>query len=226
MSGELNNIDVNVVNSTIVGGLNNTIRNNGPTLETHSFIGGGNNNTVDFEYSSILGGNLNTIHAAFSVIIGGSNNTIDVISGSSAIGGGLNNTISERSPLSIIGGGINNLITADIGLSSPYNVIGGGENHVINNSNHSVILGGSTNSIVNSTFSSIVGGNNNAIPAGAQHVGVFGDGTFTNFLDNGFNVNNMVVTAMFDATFLGIAGLAPNELFFCTVGGVNEVYIN
>ena len=89
----------------------------------NSFIGGGNNNTINFEIinNCIVGGSGNQIASNYSTIGGGLQNIIDVNYGT--IGGGQSNTSSGT--YSTIAGGISN------STSGSYPFIGGGNNNTI-----------------------------------------------------------------------------------------------
>lgn len=66
------NINTTYPRGIIAGGQDNTIGLGG--VQRHSFIGGGQSNTVSAECASILGGQNNTVSGAYSSILGGLNN--------------------------------------------------------------------------------------------------------------------------------------------------------
>ncbi len=171
--------------NAIIGGEWNKILG---TSATHSFIGGGNNNTNRATHSSIAGGDHNTIessadfsaiggggenisHASFGAIIGGQYNKILNNANYSFIGGGFNNSIS--SPHSLIAGGEKNTILATgeknaiIGgfqnQTETINnyIIGGYKNHI--SAAYSIIGGGESNYIESNQYNAIFGGKNNII---------------------------------------------------------------
>jgi hypothetical protein len=169
--------------SSIGGGYNNYISDNGPGVE-YSFIGGGGDNTVTSgggygvigggtsnavsggNYNAILGGNSNTVSGGDSVVGGGYGNTL---SGSdSVIAGGSGNTLTSAARYGFIGGGNINTVSAQYGVtgggnsntvSGEYGVIGGGNTNTASGS--AAVIGGGQGSYAEGAYATVPGGYDN-----------------------------------------------------------------
>lgn len=148
------------INNTIFAGQNNSILNNFLSGNTNSSILGGIKNTMNglnntFLYSTILNGSGNTIFKNVisnnsnylynrNTIINGIKNTISGITGLSWIGNGTGNTISTTNTQNSLGNyilnGHDNNIT-NTSTNYGYNTIIGGSNNEINDLNNSIVIG-------------------------------------------------------------------------------------
>jgi len=168
-NGFINQVTAN--HGTIGGGWANT------NAGMNSTVGGGLNNSIltNTAAATIGGGAANFIltNSPFSTIGGGAQHRIQPNSTASTIGGGLNNAIQSNSADSTIGGGQLNRIEADsiratiaggsssvIGTNSANSTIGGGNSHTVEaNAANATIAGGSGNVITsNATGATIPGG--------------------------------------------------------------------
>lgn len=172
-------------NSTIVGGLGNTIGSPYVTIgggSYHSigtnsnsgFIGGGYYNRIadnTFD-STISGGSYSSIgtNSLASTISGGTGNSIGDNAFSSAISGGYNNSVQSYAAYSFLGGGLYNSIQT----FDSYSVLGGGYGNSVG-SYAGTIAGGYNNSIqYNVSFGFIGGGNGNSIAPGSGYSAIGG----------------------------------------------------
>ena len=194
VGGEQNNANGNYANivggksnnnwgdfSLIGAGEGNTISGINASAESHTVIGGGQNNFAALQYSAILGGFGNQARGKATVIAGGQNNYIDTgnanaVEPSAILGGNANRIVRKWSSIvggdsnfiigdwSFIGGGQNNAIdnTVTLGSQTHYSSITGGLNNQIVFSNQSFIGGGAHNVVVG-TGSTIIGGINNSL---------------------------------------------------------------
>jgi hypothetical protein len=141
--------------------------------ETNAVIGGGKNNIVDGDCSSILGGLNNCIVTYNSVIAGGCTNL--VCGNHSFIGSGQENIICSATNFSVIAGGCRNKMLACIGNTigggtfncictfqyGTGNTVAGGQSNVISGSSSEsgdVIAGGCSNTILSGACCSTIGG--------------------------------------------------------------------
>jgi trimeric autotransporter adhesin len=151
----------------------------GQGVSALSFIGGGQNNTIQSAnvLSIIGGGDVNSIgnYSVESFIGGGTANSIQASSEDSTIAGGNTNIIQANAGWSFIGGGENNQ------TFSGWSVISGGDvNSISNNSPQSFIGGGMANSIGgNAADSTISGGGYNYVGTGAGVSTIGGGGNNT-----------------------------------------------
>jgi len=144
IGGGCNNDIFNANNTSIVGGLNNTITSS--RTSDQNFIGGGSRNNMNNTYlcrNSILGGCLNEICGPVDAP-----STIGALTTQNVIGGGCKNIISGSIVNSIIGSGTNNLICGCIN-SPGLAFIGGGDCNIIKGcANYgNSIVGGCKNTI-------------------------------------------------------------------------------
>jgi hypothetical protein len=175
--------------STIGGGYNNSILNQGYT----SFLGAGTQNRIEgnniSDMNNFLGsGQYNSIQydAINSFLGGGNNNSIGTNASTAFLGGGTYNVIGTNVLNSVIVGGATNSIVypgiyAAIGGGQGNNIFGadstiagGAQNQIGSGSGYGFIGGGSGNVIdYNSQFSTIAGGVYNYISptAGAGAIG-------------------------------------------------------
>ena len=168
------------LNSTIGGGLDNTI-NTGVSQSaiiggySHNLSGdfsaivGGQNNGVSGNYSAIVGGGLLGVSGGFSAIVGGVDN--DIIGDFSAIVGGQLNGVSGDFS-AIIGGNT-------LGVSGNNSVIVGGLLNGVSG-NSSAIIGGASLDVLGD-YCAMVGGNQSGVSG--DYSGVFVGGG-NNILDN------------------------------------------
>ena len=183
--------------NVIAGGLNNLIDQTGPNsnfpagiAQERNFIGGGEANTIDGEYSVICGGfqnqtlpspgqqngnnviaggSLNKINGNSSVIGGGSGNTLNPVGGDCNLcviaGGQLNSVISPGAALHFMGGGNLNVIDTDLAAS----IVGGTTNTITNAGGNPhgqlCFIGGGTNNSNSGVKSFIGAGEDNIITA-------------------------------------------------------------
>lgn len=153
------------VQSSISGGLNNTIQSNA----FRSAIGGGvYNQVLDGATGSVIGGGGgNTIqtNAGYSTIAGGDGNTIETGAYRSTIAGGNGNSVQSNAVYCTIGGGLLNIIQADAVES----FIGGGYGNTIQvGSGNSTIAGGYFNIIQrDARWATISGGARNVVQTNA-----------------------------------------------------------
>lgn len=191
--------------NVIVGGYSNTIGRNF-AYPTHNFIGGGQYNLIDNDFSVIGGGSSNENYGHLGAIGGGGFNKVTGELGT--IGGGGNNRAAQES---VVGGGFGNLANARNAT------IGGGTNNVVTGL-ASTVAGGRSNS-VSAQSSFIGGGTANAITANAD----------TSVIDGGRNnriesVNSTIGLAVATSSIISggernlISG-APNAAI---LGGVNN----
>lgn len=227
IAGAPNNfVDPGIVGATIAGG--GAVNYYGDTTGSNHVgavfgtIGGGRQNTVNADHSTIAGGygNIVSSFAYDSVISGGVSNIIQPNAVRSTIGGGILNQIyASRSVIaggaantnaewySTIGGGLYNSIQT----SADHSFIGGGQNNVIQGtigSAYHTISGGYFNTIsTNATYGTIAGGQQNIIQSNAVS-GFIGGGT-----------QNKITTNSFYATIGGGVGNSTGVGSYATVGG-------
>ena len=174
-SGALSSIAGGTLNTNlgacgfIGGGCLNTICSG----EVNAVIGGGRNNLVDGDCSSILGGINNCVITYNSVIAGGCNNL--VCGNFSFVGSGQENIICSATNFSVIAGGCRNKMLACIGNTigggifncictfqyGTGNTVAGGQFNTISGSSSEsgdVIAGGCCNSILSGACCSTIGG--------------------------------------------------------------------
>lgn len=188
-----------VIDSVIIGGLLNSIRNDNSDdgLQCgivggnachiqgsfRSFMGGGQNNKISqgADYGALIGGNLNNIYGGYSGILAGRQNTVDADSFASTINGGQFN--ETEGDWTFIGGGYNHFIddpaqyTAIVGgydheIDGDYSFMGGGYTNIMSSSNasKSAIIGGESN-VINQTHGAIAGGQSSSISGTHDFIG-------------------------------------------------------
>lgn len=144
--------------STIVGGKDNY------TMESRVFIGGGESNLADEDWTVVTGGKDNETRGYYGFAGGGHNNKVGTFHTdgfASTISGGNDNSISGE--YSFIGGGKSNSVIHSL---TGYNTISGGLSNEIN-ATKSTISGGDNNTITNSidviSGATIAGGASNTV---------------------------------------------------------------
>ena len=169
--------------TSVVGGDSNLIS---PGGVGGSFIGGGENNTIDGNfgaYSAIGAGNGNSMSAAYSFIGAGVSNGItadysSVAAGESNktvatdtfIGAGAYNNITLGAWYSLIGGGRRNTVSGYYDGA----IVGGEQNSITNGSTEAGFVGGGTVNGVSASYAAIVGGTTNTVTG---EYGFIGAGT-------------------------------------------------
>ena len=212
--------------NTIVGGYLNKIYKFGTVANPlpdedieskYSFVGGGLNNRLNGNYTTIVGGTNNKIYSGVKggFIGGGTFNTVRSVSGTSGgnystIVGGTVNLLSSSSYGFIGGGRFNQLSGAD-GIGHNMNIdsviVGGKSNKV--NSRAGSILGGQGNYIcVNSIFSTINGGESNKIGKGIRRGSI--NGGFANIIQSDSERNTCSCMYCFESN--NIAGGRQNNI--------------
>jgi len=149
---DLDNDNPTQFGNVIVGGRHNIIND-----ADASFIGAGENNTMDFnaEHCVIVGGKGNSLKGMFSVVAGGETNTIENGSANhNFIGGGGNNRITLKESNTITGGQFNR-------IDGKFSFIGGGGD---------ASTPGLAN-IITKDFASVVGGHSNKANADKSFIG-------------------------------------------------------
>lgn len=186
---------VNIKFSSISGGFGNQILPAVPTYtdDGHSFIGGGESNTINgADHSSILGGIDNSIGdglggATYSAILSGDNNSIPT-GNYAAILNGTDNVVSNDYSV-VIGGDTNNISsqnsvvlngsTNQINAAATASIIGAGNNNTINSILSSIICGSGNTLDVNADYSTVISGDNNTV-TDSQYVTIKGSDNTVN----------------------------------------------
>ena len=186
-------------NSTILGGEENCLVNNGSwnsiiggccneIRETDgSVIVGGQDNCIGYcaDYSGILAGRCNCMEGYdtyYNGIVGGTRNRI-AYSSNSAIIAGCRNCVYDSSNYSVITGGERNCVYNSEYSSiiagcynylsqSDYSSILDGKYNCVENSTNSSIIAGCSNRVLNSNYSSIVGSTDNSVESSCKS-GIF-----------------------------------------------------
>lgn len=225
--------------SVIAGGQNNTISGH-----TNAFIGGGQNNRIDFGTGNnfIIGGDGNIVNSAVAGIIGGENNNITVSSDGSVIVGGNDNGIDATDSF-IAAGDSNSAFTSDVAIvagnscivtgSSNVTLVTG-ESNYIENGRYSFISG-AQNRIYN-FYSAVVGGQANRIEAGS---GGLNNGIFAgtgNQISGVTDMDNNVIIGGKDNSIAGgeyvaIVGgsghtVSPTSTYSAILGGIGHTTSN
>lgn len=181
-AGSGNTITGNSESSVIVGGSDNTISGH-----TNAFIGGGQNNLIDFSCASqftgytnesIIGGDNNKIYSSYnSSIVGGSGNTVTNVTfggGFNNLFGGTNNILRNGVSSSIIGGQSNLIGVSN--CSTIGSTIIGGSGNTLNqsqNNDYATIIGGIGNDS-NSDYTSIIGNYKSNIGTSSEYSSLIG----------------------------------------------------
>ncbi|HWV99205.1 MAG TPA: hypothetical protein VNZ64_05870 [Candidatus Acidoferrum sp.] len=154
------NANLGGYNSTIAGGLGNTIDSPYATIGGGSFHSVGTNSNSGF----IGGGYFNRIanNTFDSTIAGGSFSSIGTNSFASTISGGSGNSIGNNAPGSSVGGGNGNSVAASYAT-----IAGGLQNTILSNAPFAAVAGGSFN-VAGGPYSFAAGNN-----AQANHPGSF-----------------------------------------------------
>lgn len=211
--GISNEINVGGPYSAIGGGEVNIVGISGSATSVHhSFIGGGQSNTVFSSFGALGGGKLNEIHKSYGFVGGGCLNlTYQELS---AIGGGDENEIRDTTmSYSFIGSGKRNLIYDSFGA------IGGGDSNRIEY--HGLTYGERSYSI---DHSFIGGGYHNVIN---QHHSVIGGGARNRIFEGGSTVaNEQILFAPASYSFIG--GGDTNTILsdYCTIAGGQDNMID
>ena len=128
------------------------LRGAGNTVSPTGFVGGGSNNSANFNFATVGGGTNNAADGDYATVAGG----IDNASGPrSAVGGGQHN--KARGQYSVIAGGGGGLSADSNSVSGNYSAIGGGSRNTIGNTEYAAIAGGHNN-LATAFGSSIAGG--------------------------------------------------------------------
>jgi hypothetical protein len=171
MGGGWNNrIHDNCVHNAIVGGVNNFIGDpfhNWPSAASiqHSFVGGGEKDSVGSSWSSVTAGydNYIGINAEYSFLGGGYLNRIDSSSIYSVLGGGYKDTIYGK--YGVIAGGDSNAIRSRLNGhgTSDGCAIGGGQNNFVNVVDSTLIGGSYASGYVVPQYATVAGGRDNCV---------------------------------------------------------------
>jgi hypothetical protein len=191
------------VTPNVVGGDASNVGDN--IAEGADFLGGGQEDTVRSQNSSVVGGYGNTIdtNSYNSMIGGGVYNKIYFSTQNAVIGGGVSDTIRNSSNYAMIGGGQWNMIDS----SSTYSFIGGGDSNLIvrttkwgkndHTANYATIAGGYHNSALDyATFvgggeSNLAGEEDGSVVGGLNDTVLSSQSTIAGGYDNRIGINEI-----------------------------------
>ena len=241
-------LDRSASSSSIIGGSFNMISGH-----TNSFIGGGENNTIDFDLLDfttyepkneyIIGGSENYVSSANSGVLGGKENSIiNGSDGSSVLGGG-ENRIVESLVSTVIGGVVNTIDTSNVSNHPGINNIFGSINsEILGKSNSSTIIN-SASSIINtddnlSNFrNTIINGYQNFVGVG-QPGDIYGQNNNNTLINNDtvqlvkgvedttvINSENITVDSVENSTLMGVGGNITNSQYL-TLNGMGGLIDN
>ena len=245
LGGSTNTINT-AANSAILSGKNNVISNQGVAYSC-AVIAGGSGNIIGGDPSEpgwfgFIGGGLNNkMHGDRSSIVGGEGNIVADQSWYSSVAYGQNCSIGAASTYNLAGGA-----TVSIGAGSSYNValgyqsqigasvlksvISGGGDCIINSSSDNATIAGGNANTVAADYTTVSGGQNNSIDSAATHAtvgGGYGNGigaSATYATVGGGQVNKVGVGSTYTTVAGGWNNVATGSYITISGGHDNRIH--